>query len=322
MKIDTKKIKRNLFPTSVVSLLLLSLPCSDLEADKEGQNTSTPLYNLNPFLINENQPIILNEETLIKEEKNPELQRQCHSINFNNIPVVEFIKFVSKISNINFIFDHKDLQFNISLSSGNKVSSEHVVSALIQMLRNHGFGVVSQDNYYVIHKYTGKQVEEGQTFTEREMILHGLTGAKDIKDVPEPYEFSVYKLQYHQGSEIQDAIKKIAVDFKSHPEPPQKLLRAIDSLQWVKTTNSLLFSGEEEALVSLKKLIRTLDVPLRQVFIEVLVVETDLRKSTEFGLQWATGGKLFNKVGFGMGNFNHAGGAGSFADTLQGINAS
>ena len=49
--------------------------------------------------------------------------------------------------------------------------------------------------------------------------------------------------------------------------------------------------------------IENLDIPLRQVFIEVLVVETDVKKSMEFGLQWAAGGQIQNKVGFGTGNF-------------------
>ena len=93
-------------------------------------------------------------------------------------------------------------------------------------------------------------------------------------------------------------------------------------MQWVKATNSLLCSGDPETIESLKKLISSLDVPLRQVFIEVLVVETDLRKGSEFGLQWAAGGKL-DKIGFGGGNFAPNGnGGGGFGKTIQGINAS
>ena len=43
-----------------------------------------------------------------------------------------------KISEENFIYDNRDLNFNISLSTGKAVSSEMVVQALIQLLKVHG----------------------------------------------------------------------------------------------------------------------------------------------------------------------------------------
>src|SRR5712672_159394 len=68
-----------------------------------------------------------------KEEVALELQPQqsCvgHCINFNDIPVIEFIRFVSKISSENFIYDNRDLNFNISLSTGKAVSEEMVLVA-------------------------------------------------------------------------------------------------------------------------------------------------------------------------------------------------
>ncbi len=79
-------------------------------------------------------------------------QENTYTINFNDVPVVEFINFVSKISDANFIFNHKDLQFNITLSSGKPVSSDHVVKALVQILRAHGLSIAKEEGYLVIHK--------------------------------------------------------------------------------------------------------------------------------------------------------------------------
>ena len=76
----------------------------------------------------------------------------------------------------------------------------------------------------------------------------------------------------------------------------------------------------KKQLSALRSLSESLDVPSRQVFIEVLVVETDVRKSMDFGLQWAAGGTYDNRVGFGTGNFpNHANNSSPFAGTMQGI---
>lgn len=116
--------------------------------------------------------------------------------------------------------------------------------------------------------------------------------------------FLIYKLQYHQGDEILSALKQIATDLGTGTATGnQNLLSAINSLQWIRVTNSLLGSGEADTLSKLRDLITNLDVPLRQVFIEVLVIQTSLTNTQNYGLQW--GGKMqyLNKFAAGSGNF-------------------
>ena len=116
--------------------------------------------------------------------------------------------------------------------------------------------------------------------------------------------FLIYKLQYHQGNEILTALKQIATDLTPGTAVGnQTLLNAINSLQWIRVTNSLLASGEGDTLSKLRDLIQNIDVPLRQVFIEVLVIETELTNTQNFGLQW--GGKMqyLNKFAAATGNF-------------------
>ncbi len=283
------------------------------------------------------------EDVIVKEESG-------HTINFNDVPVIEVIRFVSRISEVNFIFNSKELEFNITLASGRPVASENVLKALIQMLKMHGMGVTREEDYYVIHKGGKESKDAHHASNERRKVeeaiipsplqelaktqppanvLTGLTPAlppiipaiAPSATPSEPREFFVYKLQYHQGAEIDEAIKKIAADLHNQPEKPTKLLDAIQSMQWVKMTNSLLCSGDPETIVALKKLISSLDVPLRQVFIEVLVIETDVRKAMEFGLEWALGGKYKDKLGFGMGGFSPDHGGQQFASTMKSINA-
>ncbi len=116
--------------------------------------------------------------------------------------------------------------------------------------------------------------------------------------------FLIYKLQYHQGTEILAALKQIATDLTPGTAVGnQNLLNAINSLQWIRVTNSLLASGESDTLSKLRDLVQNLDVPLKQVFIEVLVIETELTNTQNFGLQW--GGKMqyLSKFAAGTGNF-------------------
>ncbi|MBS0614995.1 MAG: hypothetical protein JSR58_00395 [Verrucomicrobia bacterium] len=116
--------------------------------------------------------------------------------------------------------------------------------------------------------------------------------------------FLIYKLQYHQGNEILSALKQISSEIiRTETNNNQNLVNAINSLQWVKVTNSLIATGQPEILAKIKELIANLDVPLKQIFIEVLVVETSLSNTHNFGLQW--GGKMqyLNKFSLASGNF-------------------
>ncbi len=272
-------------------------------------------------------PLLNNAEEGLEEVPQEQQNSTGFSINFNDVPVIEFIRFVSKISAENFIYDSRDLNFNISLSTGKAVGTEMVLTALIQLLKKHGLSVSKDAGYYVIHNQDEGIGEEGLPSKGRDKSMEGLLAStrefpSSLPKDSEKYEFFVYKLQYHEGPEIEEALKKIGADLRNQPDAPIHLINAIQSLQWVKATNSLLCSADAETLKKLNKLVESLDIPLRQVFIEVLVIETDVKKSMEFGLQWAAGGQFSNRAGFGVGNFapqqtHH----GSFASTMQGINA-
>ncbi|NDD58661.1 MAG: hypothetical protein EBZ47_05315, partial [Chlamydiae bacterium] len=115
--------------------------------------------------------------------------------------------------------------------------------------------------------------------------------------------FLIYKLQYHKGSEIMSALKEVSASLGKSGSSNKPLLDSIDSLQWVQVTNSLLGTGDTESLAKLKELIENIDVPLRQVFIEVLVIETTLYNSQTFGLQWGSQLQYLNKTIGAGGNF-------------------
>ena len=132
----------------------------------------------------------------------------------------------------------------------------------------------------------------------------GKTGLPPSIESIENTSFLVYKLQYHQGTDILTAIKQVANELsKASATATKNLVDAINSLQWISVTNSLIATGDQEVLTKLQDLIRSLDVPLKQVFIEVLIIETTLSNIQNYGLQWGGFAKYMNKVGVGYGNF-------------------
>ncbi|MBN1914489.1 MAG: hypothetical protein JW769_01200 [Parachlamydiales bacterium] len=120
----------------------------------------------------------------------------------------------------------------------------------------------------------------------------GMAGPQETIQPFEDVSFLVYKLQYHPGDEIKNALKQIAKDLIAvNANMKENLLNAINSVQWIEMTNSLLCSGDRLTISRLKELIQSLDVPLKQVFIEILIIETTLTNLLNFGLDW---GSKFN----------------------------
>ena len=154
----------------------------------------------------------------------------------------------------------------------------------------------------------------------------GPNGETSIQSIDNT-SFLVYKLEFHKGDEIQGALRQIAKDLILTSAPVnQNLLNSINSIQWLEVTNSLLCSGEQETLTRLRELVKNLDIPLKQVFIEVLVIETTLGNALTFGLEW--GGKVNyqNRVAASFNNFPPVSGftsypSGSFESGLGSINA-
>lgn len=153
-------------------------------------------------------------------------------------------------------------------------------------------------------------------------IPEGEAGIETVSDM----SFLIYKLQYHSGEEIQTAIKLIGVDLgksKSNTD----LAQAIRTLQWIEVTNSLVATGQADSLGKLKELIKSIDIPLKQVFVEILVIETQNADTLEFGLHWGSQGVYRNKFSYGtygnpVNTSNNKDPLISFNDAVQKLSAS
>ncbi|QLH37585.1 MAG: hypothetical protein HWD61_09065 [Parachlamydiaceae bacterium] len=96
-------------------------------------------------------------------------------------------------------------------------------------------------------------------------------------------QFSIYKLQYRKGEQIARALYRVADTLvAASSKTNTDLLEAINSVQWIESSNSLIFAGTAEAIAKMKELIADIDVPLRQVLLEMLILETDITDSLNF----------------------------------------
>src|SRR5271156_2563705 len=80
--------------------------------------------------------------------------KDTYTVNFNNISMIELIRFTSKITNLNFIFEDADLQFSVTVVSEEPVSPKSVMAAVSQVLRMHDLMLLEQDGNVLITKST------------------------------------------------------------------------------------------------------------------------------------------------------------------------
>ena len=107
--------------------------------------------------------------------------------------------------------------------------------------------------------------------------------------------FKIYELQYAVAENIVKTLSKLTGNIvevsKSQevkaPETQQPSNNQI-SISADQATNSLIVFGPSEIFVTLDKIIAQLDVPRVQVYIEALVMETNLNKSLDFGVDWTS----------------------------------
>lgn len=122
-----------------------------------------------------------------------------------------------------------------------------------------------------------------------EPILRNL---KPTPDLPlghiERTKFFIHKLQYRKGADIQQALSQIATSLQQLGTGNEDLISTIDTVQWLDASNSLIFTGTTSSIRKVEELIAEIDTPLRQVFIEMLILDSSLDDSLNYGVNWGT----------------------------------
>lgn len=96
----------------------------------------------------------------------------------------------------------------------------------------------------------------------------------------------IYKVQYHPGDAVKASLVEIASSLATKGLENHDVVQTAMDANWVAETNTLIFSGDRRGIQKCKRLLAEVDTPLKQVFIEVLVLRTKLNDSLEFGVDW------------------------------------
>ena len=101
-------------------------------------------------------------------------------------------------------------------------------------------------------------------------------------------KFYIHRLQYRKGDQLVDALSRIAESLRYNEKANIDLINAITSTQWIESTNAIMVTGTQLALDRVKQLILEIDVPLRQILLEMLVIETTVADGLNFSVDWSS----------------------------------
>src|SRR5262249_3847837 len=99
-------------------------------------------------------------------------------------------------------------------------------------------------------------------FTGDPMSIERVQGILKTMDTPTAGKtsFYIYKIQRAPEKQIADSMKQMEERLQSAPRPDKELIDAIESLKWIKESNSLIFTGSEGALKKLQEVIPGFDI--------------------------------------------------------------
>lgn len=150
------------------------------------------------------------------------------------------------------------------------------------------------------------EFDQGENLGAEAGLTRGFQGLPTLPGGAEKKaQFFIYKLKYRKGISIAPIISQIADTLQQNEKGNEDLIAALRSVQWLEGANSLVFSGTPDSLTKVAELVKELDRPMRQVFIEMLILETTLADSLEYGVSWATrfgGGNTAGLQAFTSGN--------------------
>ena len=116
----------------------------------------------------------------------------------------------------------------------------------------------------------------------------------------------VYYLQNAKAEDLAKVLQELPTKKGGTPEAQKApLISEKVKITADKATNSLIITGEKDDYQILEDIIKQLDIPRAMVYIESLIMEVNVEKDFNLGVQWIAGGKtdLGNKEGAFGGGF-------------------
>jgi general secretion pathway protein D len=189
------------------------------------------------------------------------------SLDFNDVELSVFVRFISELTGKNFVLDDvvKKAGGKISVYSPTKVTQDQAYSMFVAALEVSRLAVVVKGN------------------------VHQIVAMGDLP--PERGAF-VYKLKNANATDLAAILTNLVARSQTVAQtapgtrPPFRALSEFEAPVQVfadKATNSIIISSTKSAYTRLQSVIRDLDTPRRQVFVEAVILEVQVDRLRQIG---------------------------------------
>ncbi len=196
------------------------------------------------------------------EVSNPSEKPRLITLDFNNVDLPVFVKFISELIRKNFIIDEK-VKGKITIFSPAKITVDEAYNVFLSVLELKGFTALP----------VGKVIQ----------ILPST-------EVPPQRSVHVYYLENANAEEILKVLSGLVVRPPT-PTPVRTGVRGPGEFEGPiqlfadKSTNSLIIMASPRDYDALKEVIQKLDVKRRQVYVEAVIMEIGVNKLREIGVE-------------------------------------
>jgi general secretion pathway protein D len=189
------------------------------------------------------------------------------SLDFNDVELSVFVRFISELTGKNFVLDDvvKKAGGKISVYSPTKVTQDQAYSMFVAALEVSRLAVITKGN------------------------VHQIVAMGDLP--PERGAF-VYKLRNANATDLAAILTNLVARSQTVAQtapgarPPFRALSEFEAPVQVfadKATNSIIISSTKIAYTKLQSVIRDLDTPRRQVFVEAVILEVQVDRLRQIG---------------------------------------
>lgn len=173
-----------------------------------------------------------------------------------NTPIAEFVSWFATQSGQTIVLG-QGVSGSVSFTAPDLKSSEYP-AFFNSVLRSHGYQLVKKNSVYVVQLAT------------------------DAVTQLAPVYVKLYRLEHVRNTKVVDLISSMLAATQNQAIKEQPVQNY--NVEVLPTTNALIITGTEQQLAKIDALMKGIDKPQRQVFIEAIITESSVDKSHEVGV--------------------------------------
>ncbi|MCB1189383.1 MAG: type II secretion system protein GspD [Leptospiraceae bacterium] len=153
--------------------------------------------------------------------------------------------------------------------------------------------ITSSDTNIMVYKKSNYLVLSGTSYDINKLLLmiekldKGVEGPGATVSAGDTH---IYTLEYNEAEEMAKVLIKLDVptteefqtDKDKKPTPKNEKIKAVAH----KNSNSIIINATNEEWAEISRIIKILDMPRKQILLEVLIVELSSTNSNSFGIDW------------------------------------